>query len=78
MTNQWCAIESAYTDHDTAHHGSTTGFAVGDRVKITGGEYEGKRGLVQQIRNRDITVRIPGRSGNTLTAVVGPDDLEMV
>lgn len=77
-SNLWCAIENAWTDHDTAHHGDPTGFAVSDRVQITDGEWEGRSGLVQQVRNpNEYVVRIPGK-GNTLTVTVPRNQLKRI
>jgi len=76
MTMQWCAIEGAYTDHDTAHHHAA--LVESDRVKITAGEHEGKSGLVQQMRGLDVVVRVPGKRGNTETVTVSARDVERI
>jgi len=78
IVSQWCGIENAYTDHDTAHHDARGGVVVSDKVKITAGEHAGKSGIVQQVRGPEVVVRIPGRRGNTETVTVAQRVVERI
>lgn len=66
MGNQWCGICSSYSDHDTAHHATDGGAAVGDVVPVTyeHREYQAK---VEEVRGRRMRVSFPvGRRTHTI------------
>lgn len=75
---QWCALCVAYGDHDTGHHDAKGGVAVGDFVEITKGEYQGKQGVIDRHRGFDVTVRIKGGRGNTLSPTVPVADVKRI
>lgn len=77
MTEQWCALCIAYTDHDTVHHDAVGGIAEGDRVMITKGEYADRTGLIQQHKGFEVVVRLPGRR-NTETVTVPTSDVKRI
>ena len=77
MTQHWCGICVDYTPHDTAHHDSDGGKKPGDSVVLADppDEYahlKGKRGRVESIRGKALTVAIP-TSGGTVSLQVDED-----